>query len=203
MIQTSVPMRLTGMPSSAARSADSADARTAMPMRVRRKNAPSASATIGTTMRISRCEPRKTTGSHVNVKSNGTGGCGAVSKSNSRGNAELTEREQLQDADRRDGEQQARRLRETTNDQELGDGAEHERGEQADGYGGEERPFRADDQRRGQHRGESADLALREVDDAVGAVDEHQAHRDERRQRAEDEAEEQDRVAEPAPGTGR
>ncbi len=38
------------------------------------------------------------------------------------------------------------------------------------------------------HRGQAADLALREVDDAIGAIDQHEAHRDERRQRAEHDA---------------
>ena len=65
---TRVPSRFTGTPSSDARSADSACARTAMPMSVYRKNATRPSVTIGTTMRISRWPALNVTGNHVHRK---------------------------------------------------------------------------------------------------------------------------------------
>ena len=76
---TNVPMRLTGTPSSAARSADSADARTAMPTRVKRKNATRPSVTSGTTTMITMWPALNVTGNHWKRQWNGSGGCGAVS----------------------------------------------------------------------------------------------------------------------------
>src|SRR5205823_11117612 len=58
MTQTTVDTRLTGMPSSEARSSLSADARTAIPNRVKRKNAPSPTITAATTTGITKALPR-------------------------------------------------------------------------------------------------------------------------------------------------
>ena len=90
MTHTSVLIRLTGTPRSEARSDDSAEARIAMPRRERRKNSPRPSARSGTTTMISRCPPLNTTGNQCHWKSNGTGGCGAWSKSNSFGSPSST-----------------------------------------------------------------------------------------------------------------
>ncbi len=62
MTQTSVDKRLTGMPSSLARSALSATERTAMPASVRKRNHPRAISTTGTTIAINRSFPLKRTG---------------------------------------------------------------------------------------------------------------------------------------------
>ena len=58
----------------------SADARTALPMRVRLKKIERPTAITGTVSTTSRCEPRNVSGDHTNVKSNGVGKfCGAMS----------------------------------------------------------------------------------------------------------------------------
>jgi hypothetical protein len=59
-IHTNVDTRRTGTPSSDARSSFSADARTAMPMRVNRKNSPKAVTATTTTMTATTWSPLKT-----------------------------------------------------------------------------------------------------------------------------------------------
>jgi hypothetical protein len=109
------------------------------------------------------------------------------------GEAELHEREQLRDADRRDREDQARGVLEPPDDPDLDDEAGADRRNETDGHRHPEVELPADDERRREDAGHGAHVALREVHDAVRAVDEHEAHRDERGQRAGDDAEEQDR----------
>ena len=77
-------------------------------------------------------------------------------------------------------------------DRDLCEATEGESRYQSDERRSEVRPVRCDDQRRGEHRGEASDISLSEVDDPVRAIHEHQTHRDQRRQGAEDEPERED-----------
>ncbi len=70
-IQTTVWSRLTGMPRRAARSARSAEARTAMPTSVRRRNTARAIITSGATTRAASSSAPKMIGSTVNWMSQG------------------------------------------------------------------------------------------------------------------------------------
>ena len=89
----------------------------------------------------------------------------------------VLEREQQQrHADRRDGEDQSRRVTEATDDEDLDRGAEDDR------TGDEQRDdeevvdvLAQHEQQRG-HRRNRSQLGLGEVDDAAASVDEHQAH---------------------------
>ena len=84
MTHTKVLTRRTGIPRRAARSADSAEARIAIPNLERRKKIVRATATTGTTSITSRCPPLKTTGSQLKVHEIGSG-WGISSRSNSCG----------------------------------------------------------------------------------------------------------------------
>ena len=87
------------------------------------------------------------------------------------GDAELDEPEDLGDADRGDGKDQARCLREPADDGELDEPARHDGGDDPNQHGRHERPLEPHVQLLGQGRGEGAELALGEVDDPVGPVD--------------------------------
>ena len=75
MTQTNVPTRLVLIPSCAARSVDSAAARTATPNRDRRRKAERATPLATTTSTAITWLPRNTTGDHVKAKLNGVGNC--------------------------------------------------------------------------------------------------------------------------------
>ena len=101
---------------------------------------------------------------------------------------ERGEREQLREADGRDGEDQARRAEEPADDRELDDRADDDRAGEADEEGEEVVEAGEEDEVDGERDGDEAEVALREVEDAVGAVDERHAEGDERAEHAEGDA---------------
>ena len=110
---------------------------------------------------------------------------------------ERAEREQLREADRRDGEDQPRRAEEPSDDRELDDRADDDRAGESDEEGEEVVEAGEEDEVDGERDREEAEVALREVEDAVGAVDEGHAEGDEHAEHAEGDA-----LDDEAPGVG-
>ena len=97
--------------------------------------------------------------------------------------------QQLREPDRRDGEDETRRLREPTDDHDLDDGPERERGREPDGEAAPPpEADGADGEQDGERRRDGAEVTGGEVDDAVGAPDDGEAEREERAQPADDRA---------------
>src|SRR5947209_13339272 len=100
--------------------------------------------------------------------------------------------EDLGDADRRDGEDQAGGVEEPAHDDEVDQGACSEGNGDADGHGQEVALVPASHHDLGHRRRQHPDLHLGEVDDAAGAIDQHQPHGGEAVEAAEHEAEQDD-----------
>ena len=96
--------------------------------------------------------------------------------------------EELRHADGDDGQDQARRLEEAPDEDELDDRAERDAGDDRDREREEVGHARAEDQQYAERCGDAAEVALGEVDDAVGAVDERDAERDKGGEAADDQS---------------
>ena len=126
--QTIVLIRVTGMPSSHARSDDSAAPRTATPTRLNRKKAPRPTAMIGTTIIASDVVAAEHDRVPVEAEvERRREVLRSEVEPERRGQRELDAAEDLRDADRRDGQDEPRRLRESADEHELDDRADDER----------------------------------------------------------------------------
>ena len=180
-IQTTVCRRLTGMPSRAARSARSADARMAMPTSVRRRKTARAIITSGATIRAATSSAPKISGSMVKRMSQGRSRAWAWGRSphrrgRSRAHAPRRVASPMVATVRMSrGASKKRRMMAsstmaptTTADEEAGAEAQPvvDPGE--------------GDQVHADRGGDAAEVGLGEVDDPVGPVDEGQAERGQR-----------------------
>ena len=124
-IQTTVWSRLTGMPSRAARSARSAEARTAMPTSVRRRNTARAIITSGATTRAASSSAPKMIGSTVKLDVPGqVEGLGRRALPPEPGQEQAAGPEQGGQADGGDGQDQPGGVEEAADDQQLDEGAD-------------------------------------------------------------------------------
>ncbi len=159
-----------------------------MPISERVKKSASARNTSGITTAATTSLPRNVMGSMVTLASNGWG-TGSPLKREQAGQEQRAGGQQLREPDRRDGEDETRRLREPTDDHDLDDGPERERGREPDGEAAPPpEADGADGEQDGERRRDGAEVAGGEVDDAVGAPDDGEAEREERAQPADDRA---------------
>ena len=188
MTQTSVWRLRTGMPSPAARSVASAPARIAMPASV------AAQEHRERDERERHDDERDDVGAlerdgadrevHVERLRNRAAGRHDPRRQLQRGC-----REELRQADRRDGEDQARRAAEPADDADLDQRAQRDRGHQTDEERGPPAEAGAPDhQEDGERRRDQPQVAGGEVHDPVGPVDERDAEREQRREPADERA---------------
>jgi hypothetical protein len=96
--------------------------------------------------------------------------------------------EQLIDAEGCHGEHEARRVAESTDEDELDHCAQHDRDRESDDEPNRVSPSPEDDECHRKRRGHRAQVGLGEVQDAVGSIDQREPDREHRRQQAEHDA---------------
>ena len=192
---TSVCSRLTGTPSSAARSALSALARIAMPTLLMRKNIAKPRSVSGATIIAITSFALKTTVPIVSSMSNGGARrCPRSGKSSPHARGSRIASPPRSWASPSDATVTIKpgRVEEPPDDEQLDDGSEHERRDDADGHGEQVRPRPCRHQHHDQDDRERAEVALREVDEAVRPVGQGHAERDQRSEKADDDAADED-----------
>ena len=105
--------------------------------------------------------------------------------------------EQLRQAERRDRDQQPRRLEEAADDRELDDRPDRESGEDPDRHSDEVGPAPRGHQHHDQHDGDGPHVGLGEVDEAVRPVRQRHAERDQRGEEADQDPADEDAERDP------
>ncbi len=165
------------MPSINARSPRSAEPRIAVPIRVDPRNTATAIMASGATIErdevVGRQDERPDRDLPVHRRGNSLRG-GALVSPHPR--HEQRERgEQLRDADRGHGENESRRLGESTHECQLDDRSERHCRNETDTESEQVRQPREHDESDGERRRDESEIGLGEVDHPVGAVDERHA----------------------------
>ena len=195
---TTVCTRRTGMPSIAARSPSSALARTATPIELNRRPAASSAMAMGaTTSAITSLALNRTLDSPeptLSVRSNGGAIRALVMRSmpHKPGEHQRAEREELGQPDGRDGEQQAGRLGEPADDDEVDQRTEAQGGDDADDHGDGVGPLPHRQEQERQDDRHRAQVALGEAHDAVRSVRQRHAERDKCGEPTDDDAAEEE-----------